>query len=181
MPICKKSDKTVVANYRPISLTCIYVKIMERIIWKQLLQFFNTYSISPINQHGCLPKKSVTCSLQCLNIWASHLDKSEPVDVVYLDFEKAFDRVPHRRLLLKLEHAGVKGLLLEWIKAFLSNRTFLVKVGTSYSDTKYVMSGVPQRYVLGPILFLIYVLIYRWGWNRETLFMLMMEKYFVTY
>ena len=147
-------DKTVVTNYRPISLTCICVKIMERIVQKQLLQFLNTHSIIPINQHGFLPKKSVVaCLLQCLNIWTSHLDKSEPDDVVYVDFEKSFDRISHRCLLLKLEHAGVKRLLLKWIKTVLSNHTFPVKVGTSYSDTQYVLFGVPQRSVLGPILF----------------------------
>jgi hypothetical protein len=131
-PIYKKGDKTLACNYRPISLTSICCKLMERIISKQLTEFALNHNVIPKEQHGFLPGRSVfTCHLHCLNKWTSDLDNSRPVDVVYLDFEKAFDRVPQRRLLLKLQHFGVRGLMLRWIQAFLSNRTFSVKVRDS--------------------------------------------------
>jgi hypothetical protein len=146
------------SNYRPISLTSICCKLMERIISKQLTEFALNHNVIPKEQHGFLPGRSVfTCHFHCLNKLTSDLDNSRSVDVVYLDIEKAFDRVPHRRLPLKLQHFGVRGLMLRWIQAFLSNRTFSVKVRDSKSYDRTVASGVPRGSVLGSLLFVIYV------------------------
>jgi hypothetical protein len=93
-PIFKKGDKTCVENYRPISLTCICCKIMEKLIHKPMLTFLQKGNVIPDEQHGFLPDKStVTCLLECLNDWTRWIDNSMPIDVVYLDFEKAFDKV----------------------------------------------------------------------------------------
>ncbi|RYA69629.1 reverse transcriptase family protein, partial [Enterobacter cloacae complex sp. 2DZ2F20B] len=157
-PIHKNGNRLNAENYRPISLTSICSKVMERIIWNQMFRFLNDQSILSANQHGFLPGRStVTCLLQCLNTWTISLDQNKPVDIINLDFEKAFDRVPHRRLLYKLEIAGIRGLLLRWIEAFLKNRSFSVKVGSLYSTKRTVLSGVPQGSVLGPILFVLYI------------------------
>ena len=75
------------------------------------------------------------------------------VDVIYLDFSKAFDTVPHQRLLLKLENYGVRGSILEWIRSFLSHRQQQVEVSARMN----VLSGVPQGSVLGPVLFVCYI------------------------
>ena len=87
-----------------------------------------------------------------------YLDKKDQVDVVYLDCKKAFDTVPHKRLLLKLEAYGISGKLLNWIKEFLSNRTQRVTIKGVMSDSLPVLSGVPQGSVLGPLLFLLYIM-----------------------
>lgn len=157
-PIFKGGDKLSPNNYRPISLTSSISKVLEKVVCEQLLHFALTHHIVPREQHGFVPGRStMTNLLYCLNDWTRSLDQGIPVDVLYLDFSKAFDRVPHRRLLSKLQHLGIGDALLSWIKAFLSNRTFRVRVADVHSSEDVLMtSGVPQGSVLGPILFVIY-------------------------
>ena len=106
-------------------------------------------------QHGFTSGKSCTTQLlEFLEDLTKALDNGKDVDVIYLDFCKAFDKVPHRRLLKKLWAYGIRGKLHVWIKEFLSNRTQKVLVEGKESATALVKSGIPQGSVLGPILFL---------------------------
>ena len=109
-------------------------------------------------QHGFVTGRS--CSTQLLELMeelTEILDSNEDVDMIYLDFSKAFDKVPHKRLLKKLWDYGIRGKVHSWIKEFLSERSQKVVINGKSSDSAKVTSGIPQGSVLGPILFLVFI------------------------
>ena len=105
----------------------------------------------------CAGRSCVTQLLVTLNDWMFSLDNHVPVDAAYLDFSKAFDSVPHKRLLHKLSSYGIKGNVLSWITDFLDQRTQFVTINDKQSESIPVSSGVPQGSVLGPTLFIYYI------------------------
>ena len=157
-PIFKKGDRSDPANYRPVSLTCILCKVMERIVVEQLLQHVKANSLQTKDQHGFVPGKSITTNLlEVLNKWTEALMHDIPVDILFLDYSKAFDTVPHARLINQVESFGVGGEALRWIKSFLTGREQQVIANNCGSSWQPVKSGIPQGSVLGPVLFSLFV------------------------
>ena len=118
-PIFKKGSKTSPDNYRPVSLTSVVCKVFEKIIREGLCNHMQENDILSKDQFGfCAGRSCVTQLLVTLNDWMFSLDNHVPVDAAYLDFSKAFDSVPHKRLLHKLSSYGIKGSLLSWITDF---------------------------------------------------------------
>ena len=107
--------------------------------------FFIANKLMSADQHGFLPNRScITNLIESLDIITDSLDKGLSVDVIYTNFSKAFDKVSHSKLLIKLEAYGISGLLLEWIKKFLIGREQRVVLVNAVSNWSSVNSGVPQ-------------------------------------
>ena len=121
--VVKKGDKTNPANYRPVSLTCILCKTMEHVVFSQTINHLDDHDILVHFQHGFRPNHSCETQLLATVEDLSHrLDKRKTTDLLILDFSKAFDTVPHRRLLYKLEHHGISGKTNKWIESWLCHR-----------------------------------------------------------
>ena len=156
--IFKKGHRADPKNYRPVSLTSLTSKIIEHIVCKQICHHLSANSAIYCHQHGF--QKGISCETQLISIiheWASILNVHGQVDGIFLDFEKAFDSVPHERLLLKARFYGITGKLHYWLRDFLSGSRQRVVVNGSSSKWSLVLSGVSQGTVLGPILFLLFI------------------------
>ena len=157
-PIFKKGSKFAASNYRPISLTSILCKVMESLVKDNMLDHLLKTDVIFPSQHGFMPGRSCTTNLlEYLEEITKAVDEGQPVDIVYLDFAKAFDKVPHRRLGVVLKAHGIDGKVLDWILDWLDGRVQRVVLNGEVSNWVEVLSGVPQGSVLGPILFLVYI------------------------
>ena len=162
IPIHKKGDLSEISNYHPISLLPVISKVLERIIFQCLSPFlFGIHSsdslISP-HQYGFRSKFSTAHALiDATQFISSQLDLKNTVLGLFLDFSKAFAMVDHSVLLSKLNSLGIYGVLFSWFGSYLSGRVESVSLGGVISNPLPVRRGVPQGFVLGPILFFLYI------------------------
>ena len=157
-PVYKNGNQGLPENYRPVALTSHVSKVFEKIVRAKIQNHLEENNLYNDNQHGF--RKGRSCLSQLLQHTERlihYLENGNNIDVIYLDFSKAFDRVDHTILLYKLRRNGINGKLLEWIRSFLTHRTQRVSVNSTLSAETEVISGVPQGSVLGPLLFLIMI------------------------
>ena len=158
IPVFKGDEPDLFTNYRPISLLPNFSKFFEKVMHNRLVEFANSHDIFYQLQFGFRKNHSTALSLTYLvNKIATSIDQNEITAGVFLDLSKAFDTLDHQILFEKLEHYGVCGLALQWIKSYFSNRTQFVQINDTRSSEQIIRCGVPQGSILGPLLFILYI------------------------
>ena len=151
MGICSFSFTGAIIPWLKSSSICS--QILEHIIYSNIMNHLSQNNLLSDNHHGFRARRS--CETQLITTvqeLAKNMSSGKQIDAILLDLSKAFDRVPHRRLLMKLDHYGIRGTTLKWIQDFLKGRTQQVLLDGTHSSTCDVDSGVPQGTVLGPVV-----------------------------
>jgi hypothetical protein len=156
--IFKKGNRSMAGNYRPVSLTSVVCKLLEKIIRQHIIKHMKINKLFSNKHFGFISGRSTSLQLlEILDKWTEAIYKGTYVDVIYMDFQKAFDKVPHKRLMGKANPYVLDNPLLEWIEDFLTGRTQRVSINGSTSDWKEETSGIPQGSVLGPLMFILFI------------------------
>ena len=154
-PVYKKEDVHLPENYRPVSLTCVSCKLLQHIICKHILDHLQRNKILTTLNHGFRSGYSCETQLVATVHDLGKFDVGAQIDMVILDFSKAFYTVPHQKLLHKMRQYGVDGNIKAWLCDILTNRKMTVVIDGEESEAVPVDSGVPQGTVLGPSYFFV--------------------------
>lgn len=157
-PVYKSGNKTLISNYRPISLINNFAKVFEKCLKERLANFLKTNGVLHKNQYGFIEGMGTADAMhEVIKEITNNLDKNKKCIGVFLDLAKAFDTVNHEKLLDVLSHYGVRGTVSNVFRSYLTNRVQHVRIMDNLSDPIIIKMGVPQGTVLGPILFIIYI------------------------
>lgn len=159
IPIYKqKGEKTLVNNYRPISILSSCAKIIEKIMYLHLNRYLEDNNIIMPEQHGYRRNHSTQSAVIILtDEIKKSIDQSEKVGAVFVDFQQAFDRVDHQALLLKLFNFGIRGPVLKWFQSYFTSRKIKVTKDGNLSETFNLISGCPQGSALSSVIFSLYL------------------------
>jgi hypothetical protein len=158
IPLYKANDNTIMNNYRPIAVLSVFSKIFESVMYKRLIKFINAKNILYKLQFGFIENSSTAMAINLLvDKISTAMDEGNYSIGIFLDFSKAFDTVNHDILFSKLQHYGIRGLALDWLKSYLINRQQYVCFESVESSRLTTNCGVPQGSILGPLLFLLYI------------------------
>ena len=158
VPIYKENNEQVVSNYRPISLLNATSKVLEKLMFEKM--YSKVQKLLHNSQHGFRTKCSTISNIRLYlhEIYLKYDNKNvNNLSSLYLDFEKAFDKVNHLKLIEKLSHTGFSGACLGLLKNYLSDRYQQVRIGHCISKLLPITSGVPQESILGPLMFILYI------------------------
>jgi hypothetical protein len=156
IPVFKNGDRSIIDNYRPISILSNFSKIFEIVLYSYIYPYITNF-ISP-QQHGFLKKRSTVTNLACFSQYVSEsINQGSQVDTIYTDFAKAFDRVDHRLIISKLDMFGISNKVLHLLQSYLFNRQQFVSYNGFSSFLYHSTSGIPQGSNLGPLLFICFI------------------------
>jgi Reverse transcriptase (RNA-dependent DNA polymerase)/Endonuclease/Exonuclease/phosphatase family len=158
IPIFKSGDKSLMDNYRPISLLNVFSKVLEKLVHNRLTIFLENNKLISNSQYGFRKNHSTIHPLvKFLNFITEAFNNKEHCLAIFCDMRKAFDTVDHDILLTKLHNLGIQGTELNWFKNYLKGRQQFVFINGTSSNLREILLGVPQGSILGPLLFILYI------------------------
>ena len=158
VPVHKRASRSILKNYRPVSLLCILSKVMETLVNRQVVNYLERHQLLSPHQYGFRRGLGTADLLIALHHeWAAAAGEGGAARLLAVDIAGAFDRVSHCGVIHKAESCGLRGDLLKWLRSYLSNRRLQALVGGQTSTAYPVWAGVPQGSILGPTLFILYV------------------------
>ena len=157
-PIFKANENNEFKNYRPISVLTCFSKLLEKLMYKRLINHIEKNNILTQHQYGFRENRSTELAIiELVDRVTKAIDRGEYTIGIFLDLSKGFDTIDHKILIQKLDHYGIRGITQLWFQDYLKNRKQIVKYNQIKSKEMVIKSGVPQGSILGPILFLLYI------------------------